>query len=259
MPVSSILHKEDEKKQDIVKNLKSKRKLHPESGILPKFEISSFKNHPFTSQYLSTNATFIGEQNSNLAKYKINVKFKSVDLLSSQVTGFLQIIGLAENLKTMTTCFRGEIINNPLLFLDSTHLETPITRYSFITENKSWGSTQKNDLEHWKHLTNSTMLDDDEFLAKLSRIQNGEIDRHLMFMRWKEQFLLPDSRKKLISGTSFDGFYYIVLSIGDDEFDDTMKSGFINGLYYYKVSEKFQSLNLKFVNNRGVRKVTENV
>jgi len=33
-----------------------------------------------------------------------------------------------------------------------------------------------------------------------------------VFMRWKEQFLVPDHRVKHIAGASFAGFYYICYS-----------------------------------------------
>lgn len=268
MPVSSVIPvKEDTKVKDdkyynklkglnipvTQENLKTVEVTHR----LDYFDNYIFNKYPkLLSQYLQVNSQFVGEQHSNLAKYKINVKFKSIDLISSQLTGFLQIIGLAENLQIMTTCFKGEIINNPLNFLDSSELDSvPINKYSFIAENSSWGSSPANDLEHWKHLTGLKDLSDEEFLVKLQKIQLGEVDRNLIYMRWKEQFLLPDSRKKSISGTSFEGFYYIVLSIGEND----IPSGCINGLYYYKISEKFQSLNLKFVENNGVTRVVETV
>lgn len=276
MPVSSVVHKgkdddsriKDEKYYQKLKGLNIAAKpgksgtktieINHDFPLLPSLDYFNkivYRKYPkLLSQYLQVNSRFIGEQHSNLARYKINVEFKSIDLISSELTGFLQIIGLAENLQIMTTCFKGEIINNPLNLLQYQGLQTiPINKYSFITENKNWGSSVKNDLEHWKHLTNLNHLNDEEFTQKLQKIQNGQIDQNLIYMRWKEQFLLPDSRKKSISGTSFEGFYYIVLSIGDND----IPSGCISGLYYYKISEKFQSLNLKFLDNKGVTRVVD--
>jgi hypothetical protein len=217
------------------------------------------------SPYLQPNATFVGEQQSNKDKYHIQVQFKTIDLIDSVVTGFLQIRGLAKGLSTMTTCFKGEIVNNPLMkyeWHNETSVHDPVlNNYSFITENKTWESLPKNDMEHWKRLTASDEMTDVDLRAKLARILAGEEDNHYIYMRWKEQFLLPDSRVKSIFGTSFEGFYYVVLNVGGFEngngYSHAIEPGCISGLYYYKSSEKFQSLSLKYVDNNGVKPYVE--
>lgn len=198
----------------------------------------------FDSSYLKPNSRFTGIQQSGKAKYNINVELKTVDLANSLVLGFLQINGLTEQYPEITTCFRGEIISNPL------HDEHLMKKYSFITENKDWESNFRNDLDHWKKLTNFYNLTDDQFLEKLCMINNGTRDHGLVYMRWKEEFLLPDARVRQIKGASFEGFYYIVLNIGNLH-KINLPVGSINGLYYHKSSEKFQSLSLSHVEDHG--------
>ncbi|RLV95024.1 Glucose-induced degradation protein 4 [Spathaspora sp. JA1] len=238
------------------------------------FEGSNSKNRIplFENPYLHSNALFSGVQESGKSRFHIKVEFKNVDLLNSIVTGFLQISGLTDDHSEIVTCFKGEIINNPLHKYQWTNsdkrsfTDSKLKNYSFITENKQWGSFVKNDFEHWKKLTNSSNLSDTELQQRLIRIQQGQEDNQFIYMRWKEEFLLPDSRIKQISGASFEGFYYIVLNIGgyddsihdkDNIFSNNINPGSICGLYYHKSSEKFQSLLLRYVENHGVANTFE--
>lgn len=63
-------------------------------------------------------------------------------------------------------------------------------------------------------------------------------DGDYVFMRWKEQFLVPDHTIKDISGASFAGFYYICFQ---------KSAASIEGYYYHRSSEWYQSLNLTHV------------
>ncbi|XP_036152199.1 glucose-induced degradation protein 4 homolog isoform X2 [Myotis myotis] len=65
-------------------------------------------------------------------------------------------------------------------------------------------------------------------------LKNGDY----VFMRWKEQFLVPDHTIKDISGASFAGFYYICFQ---------KSAASIEGYYYHRSSEWYQSLNLTHV------------
>ncbi|CAI5758164.1 unnamed protein product [Candida verbasci] len=194
----------------------------------------------YSSTYLQPNSKFKGQQKSGDKIFQIKVEFKTVDLSNSLCTGFLQIYGLTDEFSEIITYFKGEIINNPLN-------NSANVNYSFITENKNWGSFPKNDYEHWKKLTNdeSNLLSDLQLIEKLNKIKENQDDGsgHFIYMRWKEEFLLPDSRIKQISNASFEGFYYIVLNVLNGE---------ISGLYYHHSSEKFQSLNLKYESNFGI-------
>lgn len=239
------------------------------------FHLINGINHipQFENAYLHPNAQFIGEQQSGKSRFHIKVEFKTVDLINSAITGFLQISGLTEEHSEIITCFKGEIINNPLYKYKwksnkNSFYDPQIKNYSFITENKYWGSFPKNDFEHWKKLTNCSDLDDEQLKQRLNRIQQGQEDNQFIYMRWKEEFLLPDSRVKQISGASFEGFYYIVLNVGgypstDNSmsrngsleclrFSNNIVPGSISGLYYHKSSEKFQSLSLRYVADHGV-------
>lgn len=216
---------------------------------------SSNKLPVISNSYLKPNTTFIGEQQSGKAKYHIKVEFKTIDWVNSLLTGFLQISGLTEHHPEITTFFKGEIINNPFnkyQWETSSKIlpnDMTIKKYSFITENEKWGSFTKNDLEHWKQLTDSLGLSDLELKQKLHKIQNDNTyNDECIYMRWKEEFLLPDSRVKQINGASFEGFYYIVLNLTHN----SKLPGSISGLYYHKDSEKFQSLSLRCVEDNGI-------
>lgn len=213
-----------------------------------------------TNTYLRPNAKFVGEQQSGAARYDIKVELKTVDLMSLVVTGFFQISGLTDEHPLITTCFKGEIINNPLFRLGREGNHAQSGHYSFITEQRSWGSFPKNDMDHWRKLTGSAAsTSEEELKAKLERIHRGEENTQYIYMRWKEEFLLPDLRIKLLKGASFEGFYYIVLNIGagargpaSDAFSSDIIPGSINGLYFHTQSDKFQSLSLRYVEDRGV-------
>ncbi|XP_061830324.1 glucose-induced degradation protein 4 homolog isoform X2 [Nerophis lumbriciformis] len=64
-----------------------------------------------------------------------------------------------------------------------------------------------------------------------------------VFMRWKEQFLVPDHTIKDISGASFAGFYYICFQ---------KSTATIEGYYYHRSSEWYQSLNLNHVHEHSM-------
>lgn len=215
------------------------------------FDKLSFNNPMYRvyerhNSYLRPNSKFVGIQQSGKAKYNIRVEFKTVDLSNSLVMGFLQINGLTEQYPEITTCFKGEIINNPFKSSDVQLNKA----FSFITENKDWESNYDNDLDHWKKLTNYYNLTDADFLKKLKMINEEKKDQGLIYMRWKEEFLLPDSRIKQIKGASFEGFYYIVLNVGNLN-KSNLPIGTINGLYYHHSSEKFQSLTLANIDEGG--------
>lgn len=211
------------------------------------------------SRYLRRNAKFIGQQHSGSSRYEIKVELKNVDLECSVVTGFFQISGLTDEHPLITTCFKGEIINNPLQRLEWGAPQNHIhKKYSFITEENNWSSFPKNDLEHWKKLTGCpSSYTEAELRERLQMIQSGQHDPLYIYMRWKEEFLLPDSRVKQLTGASFEGFYYIVLNIGNGPEDYRCGSsvriapGSMKGLYFYTQSEKFQSLSLEYVEERG--------
>ncbi|ELR57986.1 hypothetical protein M91_06573, partial [Bos mutus] len=137
-----------------------------------------------------------------------------VDTGNSYLCGYLKIKGLTEEYPTLTTFFEGEIISlrsHPALILCS----------AFGFQGKFLAFYQ------YAKSFNSDDFDYEE-------LKSGDY----VFMRWKEQFLVPDHTIKDISGASFAGFYYICFQ---------KSAASIEGYYYHRSSEWYQSLNLTHV------------
>lgn len=182
------------------------------------------------SSFLRPGSRFQGIQKSERQKYKVEVEIQYVDLRESFLCGYLKIQGLTEENPTLTTYFEGEIIGN---------------RYSFLTEDPSWGANRKIDFSHWskfaefrqlfqsiKHLTRKNAM---------PRVSPHQLaNEKIIFMRWKEHFLVPDHRVRTINGASFEGFYYICFN---------QEIGKVEGIYFHCKSEKFQNLTLHHVHD----------
>ncbi|KDR73517.1 hypothetical protein GALMADRAFT_615219 [Galerina marginata CBS 339.88] len=134
-------------------------------------------------------ATFQGTQKSGRNSYDVNVTIVDVNFAASTLCGYLRIRGLTDDWPELTTYFDAEIIGN---------------RYGFLTQN--WGATQHEDLVHWsrfpafKHIRHE---------AQRPHMTLDDRDRGVVFMRWKERFLVPDHLVQDINGASFAGFYYV--------------------------------------------------
>ncbi|XP_014889140.1 glucose-induced degradation protein 4 homolog isoform X3 [Poecilia latipinna] len=125
---------------------------------------------------------------------------------------------------TLTTFFVGEIISR---------------RRPFLT--RKWDADEDVDRKHWgkfqafyKH---GKTFNSDNFDYKA--LENSDY----IFMRWKEQFLVPDHTIKDISGASFAGFYYICFQ---------KSTATIEGYYYHRSSEWYQSLSLNHVQEHSM-------
>ncbi|XP_045680494.1 glucose-induced degradation protein 4 homolog isoform X1 [Phyllostomus hastatus] len=142
-----------------------------------------------------------------------------VDMGNSYLCGYLKIKGLTEEYPTLTTFFEGEIISK---------------KHPFLT--RKWDADEDVDRKHWgKFLAfyqYAKSFNSDDF--DYEELKNGDY----VFMRWKEQFLVPDHTIKDISGASFAGFYYICFQ---------KSAASIEGYYYHRSSEWYQSLNLTHV------------
>ncbi|KXS19871.1 hypothetical protein M427DRAFT_131823 [Gonapodya prolifera JEL478] len=126
----------------------------------------------------------------------------------SFICGNLTIHGLTEANPDLTTYFEGEIIG---------------PRHKFLT--RKWNADEYIDRQHWMKFhpfrPYETSFNDDDF----------EYDfrgKDVIFMRWKEQFLVPDHTIKHISGASFAGFYYVCYDRARDQ---------LTGYYYHQKSE----------------------
>ncbi|KAF8911967.1 vacuolar import and degradation protein-domain-containing protein [Gymnopilus junonius] len=134
-------------------------------------------------------AIFQGTQKSGRNSYDVNVTIVDVNFAASTLCGYLRIRGLTDDWPELTTYFDAEIIGS---------------RYGFLTQN--WGATQHEDIVHWsrfpafKHIRHE---------AQRPHMTLDDRDRGVVFMRWKERFLVPDHRVQDINGASFAGFYYV--------------------------------------------------
>ncbi|XP_069036842.1 glucose-induced degradation protein 4 homolog isoform X2 [Lepisosteus oculatus] len=120
---------------------------------------------------------------------------------------------------TLTTFFAGEIISKKRPFL-----------------TRKWDADEDVDRKHWGKFQAfyqyAKTFNSDDF--DYEELKNSDY----VFMRWKEQFLVPDHTIKDISGASFAGFYYICFQ---------KSTATIEGYYYHRSSEWYQSLNLTHV------------
>ncbi|KAJ6220055.1 hypothetical protein RDWZM_005867 [Blomia tropicalis] len=173
---------------------------------------------------LYNGSKFYGTQASKGSNYQVEVIFQNIDEANSYLCGYLMIKGLTEEYPTLTTFFDGEIISE---------------KYPFLT--RKWEADEDIDRKHWTRFSSfvdySETFNCDNFDYK--PLQSTD---HV-FMRWKEHFLVPDHTVKDIHGASFAGFYYICF---------TKSKATIEGYYYHRQSELYQSLNLTHVPENSI-------
>ncbi|KAJ3157974.1 GID complex subunit 4, VID24 [Geranomyces variabilis] len=167
---------------------------------------------------LFSGSRFAGEQKSGRSSYDVTVEIQHVDMRNSFLCGYLSIKGLTDDWPDLCTFFEGEIIG---------------PKYSFLT--RKWDADEDIDVQHWTRFPAfkdfQTEFNKDGFTYDFE-------ENDIIFMRWKEHFLVPDHRIKAISGASFAGFYYIAYQ---------KSTGTITGLYFHHHSEWFQHLSLRHV------------
>lgn len=195
-----------------------------EPPIVPPPPPANSKQPGVIRTLLYNGSKFKGHQRSKGNQYDVEVILQHVDLENSYLCGYLKIAGLTEEYPTMTTFFEGEIISQ---------------KYPFLT--RKWEADEDVDRKHWDKFSafsryERTFNSDDFDYQALAR------ESDFMFMRWKEHFLVPDHKIKDITGASFAGFYYIC-------FHKT--KGTIEGYYFHRNSEWYQSLNLEHVPDRS--------
>ncbi|KAH0565396.1 hypothetical protein GP486_001213 [Trichoglossum hirsutum] len=179
-----------------------------------RYEFSNVRLLPnYSSSFLRAGSKFRGTQQSDRQVYDVQVELKHVDMGESFLCGYLRIQGLTEDHPTLTTYFEGEMIG---------------TKYTFRTQNKEWGSTEKVDYQHWNRFPAYLPLAKQARKADFS-CKNFAKREHI-FMRWKEYFLVPDHQVRTISGASFEGFYYICFN---------QVTGDVSGIYFHSKSEKY--------------------
>ncbi|KAG6860625.1 hypothetical protein C0995_009274 [Termitomyces sp. Mi166 len=159
----------------------------------PLADITRLRVRSNGSDCLYPGATFRGIQKSGRNNYDVDVSIVDVNFASSYLCGYLRIRGLTDDHPDLTTYFDAEIIG---------------TRYGFLTRN--WGATEQEDLVHWARFPAFHDIKDE---LKRPHMKLADRDRSIVFMRWKERFLVPNHRVSEINGASFaailKGFYYI--------------------------------------------------
>ncbi|XP_071319435.1 uncharacterized protein [Trachinotus anak] len=192
-------------------------------SLVPPAPINTYQPGVATS-LLYSGAQFRGYQKSKGNAYDVEVVLQHVTVEDSYLCGYLKIKGLTEEYPTLTTFFAGEIISRKRPFL-----------------TRKWDADEDVDRKHWGKFqpfykyAKSFNSDDFDYDA----LDNSDY----VFMRWKEQFLVPDHTIKDISGASFAGFYYICFQ---------KSTATIEGYYYHRSSEWYQSLNLNHVQEHSM-------
>ena len=123
---------------------------------------------------------------------------QDVNLASSTLSGSLTIHDLTPNDPELTTYFDGEIIGS---------------RFGFLTPEPSWGATGEGDLAHWERFGAPFRAVKGELCAPDLTLRGGERgERGVIFMRWKERFLMPNHRVTSVAGASFAGEVFSLIS-----------------------------------------------
>lgn len=143
-----------------------------------------------------------------------------MDTSDSFLCGYLTIHNLTSSYPNLTTFFEAEIIG---------------AKYSFITGK--WGANLDADHKHWEQFPyfKENCL---SYLYSPSSSVYSNDTHNVVFMRWKERFLVPDHRIEQLSGASYAGFYYVA-------YDRSSKV--IEGYYYHQATNEFQRLFLQHV------------
>ncbi|KAF8978195.1 GID complex subunit 4, VID24 [Entomortierella lignicola] len=155
-----------------------------------------------------TSSQFRGEQRAGLWCYEVVVDIKNVDFENSSLCGYFHIKGLTKENPELTTFFEAEIIGS---------------KHSFVTDK--WNANAKTDLEHWMQFESFEPMIE-TFATKCFKYDFS--DKDTIFMRWKEQYVVP-TREENIKGATIGGFYYICYH---------KSSGEIEGYYYDTRSER---------------------
>jgi len=188
-------------------------------NVVPPLPPIKSKQPGVTNSLLYSGSRFVGHQKSKGNQYDVEVILQYVNLEECYLCGYLKIKGLTEEYPTLTTFFDGEIISK---------------KYPFLT--RKWEADEEVDKKHWSKFVSfyeyTKNFNSDNF--DYDSLENSDY----VYMRWKEHFLVPDHTIRDIHGASFAGFYYICFQ---------RSTSSIEGYYFHRNSEWFQSLNLTHV------------
>lgn len=197
---------------------------------------------PVTTSLLRPHQRFVGQQLSGKAAYQVLVELQQVDLANSFISGYLSIQGLTQTCPELVTCFEGEVIGPKHLF--------------FTRRCEEWGALDQVDVDHWLMfqefrtyaLDHGQNPDPAVYLVQHLRVLDGMcrleemLAGDMVFMRWKEKFLVPDAKVEGVNGASYDGFYYVCFS---------QRTGGWSGCYFHRSLHERQSLDLRVERGLG--------
>lgn len=169
------------------------------SWLDPVPSLSANRVSSATYDCLYPGALFEGIQTNKTKEHRVSVRIVDINLQQSTLAGFLTIHDLTDHHPEITTFFDGQIIGD-------TH--------GFVTSD--WGASEKVDTTHWQQFTPYHHIHPSELVKPRMTLKHPSIsgDRGVLFMRWKERFLVPDHRVRAINGASYAGFYYICIELG---------------------------------------------
>ncbi|ORY78480.1 vacuolar import and degradation protein-domain-containing protein [Leucosporidium creatinivorum] len=156
---------------------------------------------------LHPGAVWEGLQRSGRNSYKVRVNIDTVDLHQGTVSGLLQIQHLTPELESLVTFFEGEIIGDKAGF-----------------RTARWGATEADDMKHWSRFPAFSKSLRSSLLKP--NLNFKHLNKPYLFMRWKEQFVVPSSHAQNIHGASFAGFYYLCLDFDSGPDDLPSPSAF---------------------------------
>ncbi|XP_033630131.1 glucose-induced degradation protein 4 homolog [Asterias rubens] len=184
----------------------------------------SSKQQGVARSLLYSGSKFQGFQKSKGNSYVVEVELQHVDEENSYLCGYLKISGLTSEYPELVTFFEGEIISD---------------KHPFLT--RKWDADEEVDRKHWGQFLSFYQY------AKTFNLDTFDYEAlrstDYIFMRWKERFLVPDHKITDIDGASFAGFYYICFQ---------KSTSTVEGYYYHRSSEWYQSLNLTHVEEHSV-------
>ncbi|KAG8847866.1 hypothetical protein FRB96_001381 [Tulasnella sp. 330] len=157
------------------------------------------------NSYLYPGASFSGTQKSGRNNHDVTVTVVDVDFASNFLCGYLKISNLTDDYPELTTYFDAEIIGG--------------ARHGFLTQGASYSSTSSSvteveDMTHWGRFPAFRSIKHELKRPDLTVSEDVLQKRGVVFMRWKERFLVPDHKVKDINGASFAGFYYVCVEFG---------------------------------------------
>ncbi|GAA6001124.1 hypothetical protein JCM10207_007423 [Rhodosporidiobolus poonsookiae] len=147
---------------------------------------------------LHPGSQWAGVQRSGRNSYEVLVRIDTVDVNEGRLNGTLEIKGLTPELDSLVTFFEGEIVGEPGL-------------PGFRTGK--YGATEVDDMKHWRRFPAFTRNRLEHQLVKPDLNLHVARNKPFLFMRWKEQFVVPNHRIEAIHGASYAGFYYVALDL----------------------------------------------